>query len=184
MKKENTYEYYATVPWATALLLRHQSFRENVWECACGGNHITEELIKRGYNVRCSDIIQRCEGVEKLDFLSEENNQHWDGDIVTNPPFSLADKFLEKAMSLVDDGAQICFLLPLHYPCSISRNDLLDKYPIRDILVSDKRMYCAENGEFEKYKSGTENYAWFIWEKGHTGITRFIRMRHSCLQMN
>lgn len=40
-----------------------------------------------------------------------------------------------------------------------------------------KRLNCAKNGEFEKYKSSAIAFAWFIWEVGYKGITelRWIR---------
>ena len=41
------------------------------------------------------------------------------------------------------------------------------------IYVSSRRLNCAKNGDFEKYKENSAvAYAWFVWEKGHKGITK------------
>ena len=38
--------------------------------------------------------------------------------------------------------------------------------------VFSKRLNCAKNAEFEKYKSNDIALAWFIWEVGYAGITQ------------
>ena len=39
----------------------------------------------------------------------------------------------------------------------------LKKYPIKKVYVFSKRLNCAKNAEFEKYKSNAIAFAWFIW---------------------
>ena len=39
------------------------------------------------------------------------------------------------------------------------------------MYVFAKRLSCAKNGKFEKYKSDDIAFAWFIWEVGYKGIT-------------
>ena len=36
-----------------------EDFFPFVWECACGGGHLSEVLKTRGYDVKSSDIIDR-----------------------------------------------------------------------------------------------------------------------------
>lgn len=36
-------------------------------------------------------------------------------------------------------------------------------------LVASKRLQCAKNGEFEKFKGTALAHAWFIWEKDSEG---------------
>ena len=33
------YDFYATPPKAVELLLNHETFSRNIWECACGQGH-------------------------------------------------------------------------------------------------------------------------------------------------
>lgn len=45
-----------------------------IWECACGGGHLSERLTERGYYVYSSDIVDR--GYKRLtrtrDFLTAD----------------------------------------------------------------------------------------------------------------
>ena len=41
-REEN--DYYATEPFATECLLQLETFSPYIWECACGGGHISEVL--------------------------------------------------------------------------------------------------------------------------------------------
>lgn len=63
-------DYYATEPRAARLLLKKEHFKNNVWECACGGGHMSEVLKTAGYTVFSSDIANRgYKGTEIIDFL-------------------------------------------------------------------------------------------------------------------
>ena len=70
-------DYYATEPKALELLLEREKFKDNVWECACGGGHLSEVLKLKGYMVISSDIVDRgYGGTRVIDFLeySEMNS--------------------------------------------------------------------------------------------------------------
>lgn len=53
------YDYYATQPIAIEWLMKIEKLDHNIWECACGGGHLAKPLIDAGYNVRCTDLIDR-----------------------------------------------------------------------------------------------------------------------------
>lgn len=72
LEERETYDYYATEPKALELLLKLEQF-SNVWECAAGGGHLSEVLIKHGIYARGSDIINRGYCDEEYDFLSIDN---------------------------------------------------------------------------------------------------------------
>jgi len=106
-------DYYATEPKAVELLLSLESFSKRIWEPACGGGHISRVLRAAGHDVRESDIIDRC-GNEVRDFLLSFP-EHWDGDIVTNPPYSLAAEFVSRALDCVSEGAKVAMFLKLTF---------------------------------------------------------------------
>lgn len=56
---------------------------------------MSKVLKAAGYEVVSRDIIDRGYG-EVADFLAIDN-QKWDGNIVTNPPYKYAQQFVEKA---------------------------------------------------------------------------------------
>jgi len=162
-------DFYATEPKATELLLKLETFNKNIWECACGEGHISQVLIKAGYNVKSTDLINRGYGIGEIDFLSQ--HERWEGDIITNPPYAIGTDFIVKSLELINDGNKIAMFLPLRYLEGKMRKNLYVKHPPKIIYISSSRLACAINGEFEKMKGNAVCYAWFIWQRGYTGDT-------------
>ena len=118
------HDYYATDPVAAEWLLKIEpELSDTIWECACGENSLSEVFRRHGKSVRCSDLVVRQEGIEQLDFLSCTEPMPC-SDIVTNPPFKCAKEFVEKALSLVDDGRYVCMFLKLIFLEGKSRRSL------------------------------------------------------------
>src|SRR3989337_4186883 len=66
-------DYYATEPKAVRLLLEMEKFEGKIWECACGEGSLSREMLRLGYEVKSSDLIDRNYG-EEFDFLSIANH--------------------------------------------------------------------------------------------------------------
>lgn len=165
------HDYYATDPVAVEWLMRIEpDLSSRIWECACGENFMTDVFLKAGKSVRSSDLVVRQEGIEQLDFLSCSAPMH-DADIVTNPPYKYAREFVEKALSLVDEGRYVCMFLKLTFLEGKSRRDFFKKYPPIRVWVSSSRIRCVPNGDFSSKESSAVCYAWFVWKKGFTGTT-------------
>lgn len=168
-------DYYATDPKALELLLQVESFSNNVWECACGGGHLCEVLKKHGYDVKCSDIIDRGYiGTELIDFLSVKNSDIANDvprDIITNPPYKRGKEFIEKALEISKDGTKIAMFLKVQFLEGKERRKLFEKHPPKTIYVSSSRLKCAKNGDFNIFESSAIAYAWYVWEKGYSGDT-------------
>lgn len=127
---------------------------------------------KHGYNVRNSDIIDRC-GNEVYDFLLLDNVE-WDGDIITNPPYRLALQFIYKALQIIPDGNKVAMFLRLQFLEGKERKYLFRTLPPKVIYVSSSRILCAKNADFEGMIKGGGSavaYAWFVWVKGYKGET-------------
>lgn len=166
-------DYYATEPKAVEVLLENETFNHYIWECACGGGHMSEVLKNAGYNVKSSDIIDRgYSGTEIIDFLKSQCIDKIPRDIITNPPYKNAAEFVRHALDISRNGTKIAMFMKLTFLESKSRKELFKKYPPKVIYVSSSRLQCAKNGDFEKYGKGTNTavaYAWYLWEKGFRG---------------
>lgn len=168
------YDYYATDPIAIDILINDgkSEINHNVWECACEEGHLAKRLSDYGYNVTATDLIDREFGIGGVNFL--ETNTIFNGDIVTNPPYKHAVKFIEHALDIIPTGNKVFMFLKLQFLEGKSRKELFKKYPPKFVYVSSSRILCAKNGDFKAAKKNGASavaYAWYEWEKGYTGDT-------------
>lgn len=87
---------------------------------------------------------------------------------MTNPPYSHAAEFAERALERVGDGAKVAMFLKLTFLESEGRREFFRKWPPRRVWVSRKRLSCWKNG-IPKSANTLIAYAWFVWEKGWRG---------------
>lgn len=161
------FDYYATDPKAMYLLLDEEKFSENVWECACGEGHLSRVLEEKGYKARSTDLVDRGYGEGGVDFLNIKS-EFYDGDIITNPPYKYAQEFVEKALSLIEDGHKVAMFLRLSFLEGKQRRKLFDECPPSRVYVASGRINCCKNGDFSderRKNSSAQAYAWFVWEK-------------------
>ena len=165
-------DYYATEPKAVRLLLEIEHFpkEKTIWECACGGGHLSEEMEKLGYNVYSSDCYDRGYG-EILDFLEKDKNIQFEGNIITNPPYKFTSEFILRGMQILKTGNKLALFLPIRYLEGKKRRKIYTQYPPQTVYVSSGNLSCARGGDFTKSTGNAVSYAWFVWQKGHSGAT-------------
>ena len=163
-------DYYATPPKAVEELLKREQFNHYVWECAVGGGHIADVLKQNGYDIRCSDIVDRgYTDTEVVDFLHTERDKNdFARDIITNPPYSMATEFVKHALNISMDITKVAMFLKIQFLETKKRYDLFKEYPPKKIYVFVNRVNCGKNGVFGK-ESSAVCYCWFVWEKGYKG---------------
>lgn len=125
-REEN--DFYATDPGAVVALLSLEKFSPRIWECACGQGHLSKEIELAGYETKSSDLIDRGYGQSGINFLSDTIT-HWDGDIITNPPYKYAKEFIIKALSIIPDGKKVAMFLKVQFLEGKGRRDLFKAYP-------------------------------------------------------
>jgi len=164
-------DFYATPPLAVRQLLEVEEFNTKVWEPAYGMGHIGKVLEDNGYQIRKSDIknYNNEPDVEILDFFTI--TEKWDGDIVSNPPYSFAQPFVEKALSLVDNGQKVAMFLKIQFLEGKKRYNLFKNNPPKRIYVAVSRFGCSKDGVFNADDNigSAICYCWYIWEKGFKG---------------
>jgi len=162
-------DFYATDKRAIEELLNREKFKTTVYEPACGQGHIGKVLKEYGYKVKATDICYRGYGQEReVDFFTVKENTL---DIVTNPPYFCADKFIKHALEISKSGTKIAMLFRLAFLEGQKRYEMFKKYTPERVYVFSKRLSCAKNGNFHECKSNAIAFAWFIWEVGYTGRT-------------
>ena len=161
-------DYYATDPVAAKWLIEIEQLHSNVWECACGEGNLAKVFEDSGFTVKATDLVDRGYGQGGVDFLA--CNEHFDGDIITNPPYSMAQEFIEHALALVDDGYKVCMFLKVQFLEGKNRKRLFEECPPRRVWVSSSRIQCSKQNVAQSNGSMVA-YAWYVWEKGYKGTT-------------
>jgi hypothetical protein len=105
---------YWTPPEATTALLKIESVPRSVADPACGSGAILDVLRAAGHIVRGADIVDYgWPHTVVRDYLAGTVAMNGVA-IVTNPPYRLAQRFIEKALG---DGTRFAaFLLRLNFP--------------------------------------------------------------------
>lgn len=168
-KSKDLHKYCFTVKTGMLILRRNNKI---FITGNCGSGHLSERLKSYGCEVYSTDLIDRGYGVGGIDFLTVTDK--WNGDILTNPPYSISYKFVEHAMELLEEGNRCFMFLKVQFLEGKARKELFKKYPPKCVYVSSSRILCAKNGDFEGMKAGGGSavaYAWFEWEKGYNGET-------------
>lgn len=94
------HDHYPTPPQVTQALLQVEGdwlrrLRLDLWEPACGDGQMVEVLRADGFDVVASDVRETaCPGADVVDFLQAAPAFAPARGIVTNPPFSLAERFI------------------------------------------------------------------------------------------
>jgi len=159
-------DYYATPPSAVKRLLEVETFSPKILEPACGQGHISEVLVEHWYTVESSDVVDRWYG-EMSDFLARE--ELFDGSIITNPPFSMSQEFVEKALSLIPEWNKVAMLLRIQFLEWVKRHEMFKHFPPRYVYVFSRNIRCAKNGDFANATGNASTYTWVVWVKGYRG---------------
>ena len=160
-------DFYPTPKWATKALLSKESFEGEIWECACGDGAMSSVLKEANYKVFSSDLYDRGYGLAGIDFTQSERQTP---NIITNPPYNLAEDFVHKGVSLSTN--KFALLLRLAFLESAKRKSkIFDIYPPSRVWVFSERITFYPKGALRK-GSGTTAYAWFVWDHSFEGPTQ------------
>ena len=158
-------DFYPTPPQATQSLLDRQKFEGNIWECACGNGAMSEVLIKNGYNVYSSDLINRGYGETGIDFLQSTKQVD---NIVTNPPFNLATEFTTHSFKLAKK--KVVMLSKISYLEGIKRREqIFNQRKLEKVLIFSRRVPFKKEST-NKLAGGLMAFGWFIYDVNYNGL--------------
>jgi hypothetical protein len=97
------------------------------------------------------------------------------GTIISNPPFKLAEQFIEHGLILCP---QVIMLLRLAFLEGARRSSILDGGHLARVHVFRNRlpMMHRDGWEGPKVSSGSVAFAWFCWDRAHKGPTELRRI--------
>jgi hypothetical protein len=169
-------DHFPTPPWSVRALCEWMKRdgiilkEKSVWESACGEGHMARGLSEYFASVYASDIHDYGFGAVH-DFLDPtlDRNACW---IITNPPFKLAEEFVQIGFGRALDGVAI--FERTNFLESVGRyKNLFLPTPPTDILQFVERVPLFK-GRLNKEGSTATAYCWIVWnyERMHQG-TRF-----------
>lgn len=155
-------DFYPTPPEVTVALLKELNISKlsTIWEPACGQGHMVKTMESMGYHVIGTDIQNG------IDFLKAPLvDCDW---IITNPPFSLADKFIRRCWEYKKPFA---LLLKAQYWNAAKRVVLFQE--CRPLLI----MPLTWRPDFTGKGGAMMDMSWCVWIPGSEGQTSFQLLR-------
>ena len=152
---------YQTPEWCTCALLDQVAFSGIIWECAAGDGSMADALWK-AHPVTASDVRPTSRQVAQHDFFAPLRPETVFRNIVTNPPYSSALPFIERALSLVEPrGGKVAMLLRNEYDSAARRKHLFQGcvwFDTKLVLTKRPKWFADERA------SPRHNFSWFVWD--------------------
>lgn len=169
-------DFYAT-PLETvySLLDNYDGIKpgDTILEPSAGNGNIIQALRDRGYKNIIGAIELRAEEANNLVELADDviianyldlnpkNSDRWDV-IIGNPPYSLAQEFIDKSLELLAPGGRLIFLLRTNFLESQKRAIWWqDKIPSGLYVLSKRPSFTGKGTD-------ATSYSWFIWTNRQT----------------
>lgn len=174
---------FPTQPWATRALIEKVIRAEfgsvsdqSCWEPACNRGHMAKplsEYFKRVYTSDIHDYSHEWDGQDRVtDFLfpfsqsqcMEVNGVDW---IITNPPFRLAEQFIDRASQIAKVG--FAMIVRTSFLEGVGRyGKLFSKNPPSIVAPFSERVPMVK-GKLTATGSTATSYCWLVWIEGVTG---------------
>lgn len=179
-------DWYVEPRWcveqlADALPLIQTSY---VWDPCCGLGTIPEVFAERlggHHRVIATDLVDR--GYARFGQVWDATHEGCPGEVhpgqrinvVTNPPYALAELIARRMLVLADH--RVAILVQLSFLSSRRRRALFAEYPPSDVLILSQRPSMPPGARIEDlgdraFKGGTVDFCWIVWTKPHDRETR------------
>jgi hypothetical protein len=167
---------FPTPPWATRALVEHVIGKAGLetmscLEPACGRGHMSRTLEEYFGSVASSDAYHYGYG-QILDFLSdpfEASSHDW---VITNPPFRLAEEFVNRALTVARVGVAI--LARTVFLESLGRYRDIFRYSPPTKFTQFVERVPMVRGRLDRKVTTATGYAWFVWETQPAATPRLM----------
>lgn len=167
-------DFYST-PWeCTQALIDAEgdalrSYRE-IWEPACGSGAMSRVLKAAGFSIISTDLRDTSYGEGGKNFL--DTTQATAAAIVTNPPFSLAARFVSHALGALK-VRYLALILKSTYWHAAKRIPLIETHPPSRIFPMGWRP------DFDGRGAPTMDLIWCVWDTSAFGF-EYRPLRKPC----
>lgn len=183
--ERKAYDFYATpIECVNAILDALPPFGNDLFilEPSAGNGNVIKALRDRNIDAVDIEAIEiredERENLEKLadtvtigDFLQIETEYREYDVIIGNPPYSMAQEFIDKCLDLLAPGGKLIFLLRTNFLESDKRFKWWqDKIPA-GLYTLHKRPSFTGKG------TDATSYSWFVWERAQTDNKSYIGRR-------
>ena len=164
-------DWYIEPEWCVELLLKAEVFNGSIYDPACGIGTIPKVAKTFNYVSYGSDLIDRgYENSKTQDFLT---SFEFHDNIICNPPYNLATKFIRKALEVTRN--KVAMIVQQQFPYSQGRYDLFTQTPLSKIYFLSNRPSMPPGELLTKglieAKGGSVDYLWMVWDKQYSGTT-------------
>jgi hypothetical protein len=177
-------DYFPTPPWATRALFKHVfpgfgiGSIVSAWEPACGEGHMAAVVAEFAARpVIASDVFDYGYGRAPHDFLHDPGlgAPEW---IITNPPFNAACEFTLHALDIATKG--VAMLVRTQWIESAGRYEKLFRDRQPSIFAPFVERVPMVKGRWDPDASTATSYAWFVWCKSCSGLSRVFWIPLGC----
>lgn len=162
---------FPTPPWATRALCEWlQKVGEHVGlqscrEPAANRGHMVRPLKEYFGRVIASDVHDYGHGFPVQDFLFPGPMERTDW-VITNPPFRLAEQFIDRALEI---SGGVAVILRSAFLESVGRYErLFADRPPTNVLQFVERVPMVK-GKLDSEAASATAYAWLVWRPGQYG---------------
>ena len=175
-------DWYVEPEWCSARLFAEEQFYGSILDPACGIGRIVKAAWAANLDAVGFDIAARDpESFDQEDFL--QCKKVIEPNIVSNPPFCIAEKFVSHALNLAK--RKVAMLLPANWIQGDARSRWLETTPLHRVWFITPRPSMPPGPAIvagQAPGSGTTDYAWFVWQKGF-GCRAEIRWLHRDIEV-
>lgn len=146
------YDACQTPGYALDPLLPYLRPSWRIWEPAAGDGYLVAAIRQAGFTVRKSDVITR------QNFFDYQPMAAWDC-IVTNPPYSIKYKFLNRCYRL---GKPFALLVPVETIGAQTAQNLFKQYGVELLLLNRRVNFKMPNAGWKG--SAQFPVLWLCWQ--------------------
>jgi len=161
-------EHYVEPHWCSERLFQVEQFKDSIWDPCCGFGRIPEAATRAGLIGLGSDIVNRGWHGQKteLDFL--QTAAPWSENIVSNPPFNIAGRFIRHAIDL-PYVVKVAMIFPT---ARLNAAHWIKDMPLARVWLMTPRPSMPPGHVIaagKKPQGGKMDFCWLVFTKGRIG---------------